>query len=390
MIPFRSTSYNRISGERDANFLRNSAKLFNNRHNQGHAALTAHFFRLALGITGNKRTISARRGLRSTKCANEIIDLPLELVSLDETIDAHRAEKVSDSLPHTTCRNFLAQRKRRRKRTPISATQRTTKNVDHDGQAVAFVPATLTIRTQRQECAACDDVIRIGGAAALIVNAPTLRDRLAAASRHFNFAVSGRTSSHVDHNRRLIFSGKGDSNRVSAQHAFRAPQRRHQFGGIGHRPANHVALQGLQHVVTGDTVVIGIADADPAGTGLFGHVHCNFICLRANDQAQTIVAIDGGSAQRRAQNLDLRRRINQTFAEQIKVTRKTRHAMRIDTAQVSRSEHVGSLLRVRLGHTEVKKDASAELAQYLNGKYLDLDPRHAPPAYSRNLRTRAW
>src|SRR6267154_2459483 len=169
IIPFRSTSYNRISGERDANFLRNSAKLFNDRHDQGHAVFTAHSLRFALGITGNKRTISARRGLRSTKCADEIVDLPLELIGLDETIDAHRTEKVSDSLPDTTRRNFLAQRKGWRKGTPISATQRTTKNIDHDGQAIAFVPSTLTIRTQGQKCAACDDVIRIGGAAALIV-----------------------------------------------------------------------------------------------------------------------------------------------------------------------------------------------------------------------------
>src|SRR6267143_3644378 len=75
IIPFRSTSYNRISGERDANFLRNSAKLFNDRHDQGHAVFTAHSLRFTPGITGNKLTISARRGLRSTKCADEMVDL---------------------------------------------------------------------------------------------------------------------------------------------------------------------------------------------------------------------------------------------------------------------------------------------------------------------------
>ena len=68
---------------------KNSAKLFNDRHDQGHAVLVTHSFRFTLGITGNKRTISARRGLGSSKCADEIVDLPLELVSFDETIDAH-------------------------------------------------------------------------------------------------------------------------------------------------------------------------------------------------------------------------------------------------------------------------------------------------------------
>src|SRR3981081_1348152 len=101
MIPFRSTSYNKISGERDANFLGNSAKLFNDRHDQGHAVLATHPFRPSLGIPGNERTISTRRGLRSAKRANEIVYLPLKLIRFDKTINAHRTEKMSDSLPHT-------------------------------------------------------------------------------------------------------------------------------------------------------------------------------------------------------------------------------------------------------------------------------------------------
>src|SRR5882724_7069171 len=91
MNSYQSTPYNRISGEGDAYFLGNGTKLFDDRHDQRHAILAAHFLRFALGITWDERTIGARRGLGSTKGANEIVDLPLKLVSFDETIDAHRA-----------------------------------------------------------------------------------------------------------------------------------------------------------------------------------------------------------------------------------------------------------------------------------------------------------
>src|SRR5260370_21609952 len=104
MIPFRSTSYNRISGERDTDFLGNSAKLLNDRHDQGHAILATHFLRFAFRIPWDEWTIGPGRRLRSAKSANEIIDLPLEFVSFDKAINAHRPKNVADSLPHTTCR----------------------------------------------------------------------------------------------------------------------------------------------------------------------------------------------------------------------------------------------------------------------------------------------
>jgi len=79
---------------------------------------------------------------------------------------------------------------------------------------------------------------------------------------------------------------------ISAQHAFHAPEGRNQAGGVGHGPADQVAFQSLEDVVAGDPEMICVSNADPAGPGLFGHLHGNAIRLGADHQAQSVVAID--------------------------------------------------------------------------------------------------
>src|SRR5579864_2084621 len=194
------------SGQWDSRFLGNDAQLFHYRQNQRYAFFAPHLFRFAFGIAGNERTIGSRRGLRGAKSPDVIIHLALEFVRIDKSVDAHGAKKVPDSLPHTARRNFLAQRKRRRKWTPVRAAQ----HVDHDRQPVSFMSAAFAIRAQRQKRAACDDVVGIGGAAPRAVDAPTFRNRLAAAARHFNFSIRGGTRSHIEDDGRLLSRGKSD------------------------------------------------------------------------------------------------------------------------------------------------------------------------------------
>src|SRR4029077_9470505 len=54
-------------------------------------------------------------------------------------------------------------------------------------------------------------------------------------------------------------------------------------------------------------------------------------------------------------------------------------------AQVGGGQHISSLRRVRLGDAEMQEDASAELAQLFDGKYLGLDAGHAPPCRCGSL-----
>src|ERR1700687_1260983 len=158
MISVSMAPCSRISGERDADFLGNDAEFFDHRHNQRHALLAAQLFRVAFGIAWDERTVGAGRGFRGAKDA-------------DEVINAKRAEEVANSLPHAARRNFLAQSEGRRKGTPVRSAQHGTQDVDHDGEAVAFVTAALAVGAERQERAARHDVVGICRAATLIVDA---------------------------------------------------------------------------------------------------------------------------------------------------------------------------------------------------------------------------
>src|SRR5258706_2561999 len=168
--------HSRISGEWDASFPGNGAKLFDDRHDQRHALLAAQFLCIALGIARNERAVGARRGLGGAEDADEVVHLPLKLVRFDEAINAKRAEKVANSLPNAARRNFLAQSKRRRERSPVCSAQHSAENVNHDSESIACVAAALAIGPERPERAACDHVIAICCGAVLIINAPTLRD----------------------------------------------------------------------------------------------------------------------------------------------------------------------------------------------------------------------
>src|SRR5258706_1884471 len=235
--------HSRISGEWDASFPGNGAKLFNDRHDQRHALLAAQFLSVALGITRNERTVGARRRLGAAADEDDVVHLPLILVRLDEAINAKRAEKVANSLPNAARRNFLAQSKRLRETSPVCSAQHGTENVNHDAESIAFVAAALAIGPERQERAACDNIIGICCAAALIINAPALGNGFAPAAGHFDFAVSGRASSHVDHNRRLLFRRKGNGDWIRTEHALRTPKRSDQFRRVRHGHTNHVALE---------------------------------------------------------------------------------------------------------------------------------------------------
>src|SRR5260221_9317027 len=67
----------RISGEWYADFLRNDAEFFDHRHDQRHALFSPQPFRLALGIAGDKRAVSAGRRFPGAKDADVIVQLAL-------------------------------------------------------------------------------------------------------------------------------------------------------------------------------------------------------------------------------------------------------------------------------------------------------------------------
>src|ERR1700682_367631 len=216
--------------ERDAGSLGDVAQLLNDRQNQRDAIFAAPFFRFAFRVAGQEGSMGAGSGFGSAKDADVIVNLTLEGIPVDETVDLQRPKEMSDSVADAALWNFLAKSERRRERSPIRAAENTAEDVHHDGQAVTFMSAAVAVRTERQKRSAGDHVIRIGCGAALTVDGPALGNRVAAPARHFDFSVGGSAGGHVNHNGRLFLAGETDGNGVSAEHAFSSPQRRDQLG----------------------------------------------------------------------------------------------------------------------------------------------------------------
>ena len=80
---------------------------------------------------------------------------------IDEPVDPQRAEEVADALAHAARRNLLAQREGRREGPPVRARENAAQDIDHGGEAVAFVPARVAVAAQGQHRAAVDHRARI-------------------------------------------------------------------------------------------------------------------------------------------------------------------------------------------------------------------------------------
>ena len=98
--------------------------------------------------------------------------------------------------------------------------------------------------------------------------------------------------------------------------------------------------------------------------------------MRTDDEAEAVVAIDGGGAHRGAHDCDFWLGIDVAFAEHADIAIETGDAVRIDAAEISGSENVGGLNGVVFGNAEMKKDARAEFAQGFDGENFGLDGGH--------------
>src|SRR5260370_18049515 len=176
--------------EGDASFLGDVAQLFDDGQNQRHAILAAQYFCFAFRIAGQERPVGTGCRFGGAKSADVIVNLALERIAVNETVDLHSAKEMSDAVADTALGNFLAKRKRRSERSPIRAAENAAQNVHHDGEAIALVPAALAVGTQRQERTPVDHVVRIRRGAALSVDGPALGNGVAAPTCYFDFSVS--------------------------------------------------------------------------------------------------------------------------------------------------------------------------------------------------------
>ena len=94
--------------------------------------------------------------------------------------------------------------------------------------------AHLTIRAERQLRAAIDHILRIRCVATTFVDDPTFRNGLSLPERYLDLAVGDCAGCHINDDGRLFVTGKSNGERVGAKHSLRAPERRDEFGRVGH------------------------------------------------------------------------------------------------------------------------------------------------------------
>src|SRR5258707_410812 len=216
--------------EGDARFLGDVAQLVDDGQNQGHAIFAAPFFRFAFRVAGQKRPVGTGGRLGGAEDADVVVNLALERIAVDEAVDLHGAEEMADPVADAALWNFLAKSKWRRERPPIRAAKNAAPDIHHNGEAVAFMSAAFAIGTERQERSSRDHVVRIGCVAALAVPGPALGNGLSAPAGYFDFSVSGGAGGHVEHDGRLLLTGKTNGYGVGAEHTLGAPQGSDQLG----------------------------------------------------------------------------------------------------------------------------------------------------------------
>src|SRR5712664_1861235 len=131
--------------EGNARFLGDVAQFFNDRQNQGDAIFAAPFFCFAFRVAGQEGPVGAGSGFGGAKGADVIVNLALEGIPVDETVDLHGPKEMPDTVADAALRNFLAKSERRRERSPIRPAENTAENVHHNGEAVAFMSAAVAI-----------------------------------------------------------------------------------------------------------------------------------------------------------------------------------------------------------------------------------------------------
>src|SRR5207245_11096714 len=112
--------------------------------------LAAQCFCFAFRIAGQERPVGARCRFGGAKNADGVVNLALERIAVNEAVDLHSAEEMSDAAADTTLGNFLAERKGRRERPPIRTAENSAEDVHHNRKAVSFMSAALAIGTKRQ------------------------------------------------------------------------------------------------------------------------------------------------------------------------------------------------------------------------------------------------
>jgi len=158
----------------------------------------------------------AGSGFGGAKDADVIVNLTLEGIPVDETVDLQGPKRNVRFMADAALWNFLAESERRRERPPIRAAENTAKDVHHNGQAVALCPPRVAIRTSGKRSAPPATMSSGLVWRGLRCRWPSPRESARRADAPFRFFRRRQRGGHVNHDGRLFLAGETDGNGVSA------------------------------------------------------------------------------------------------------------------------------------------------------------------------------
>ena len=241
--------------------------------------------------------------------------------------------------------------------------------LDEHAVAVAFVGTEfLGAAAEGHDAAAgfrddvFEDVFRVGGRVAVLVEGPAVRQFFLGLAVHLELAAGDDRGGGVEEEG-IGFRRDRDGQRVTAEHGLRREGRDHDGFGVRGAEAHEAFLDGHQGIVAGDAVVVRVADGHDADAALLCLFDGDLHRLVADELAHAVVAFDDRRDGRLEHDFRFGFEFDESALETVVITGQTLHAVGLDTVHVSGQQDIRDDGCFVFGEPEVLERVTDELFQ---------------------------
>ena len=186
-------------------------------------------------------------------------------------------------------------------------------------------------------------------------------DVLADALIVLDLTVLGDGGGAVDDEIEVFIGGDADGQRVGTEHAVDAPGRSNRRTGVGSGDADAALLCSLGSIVTGDTIVAGVADNDHAHTILLGLVDGHLHGLVTDDLTHSVVSVDNSGGLSLFDDLEVGDGLLDASLDSVEIDGfEAVAAVALDSALVGLKKDVGADLCIFFGDAVADESVSYE------------------------------
>ncbi len=250
--------------------------------------------------------------------------------------------------------------------------QRGGQHFHHRRITVTFIPAgSLTQTTQRSQSRqpfgeVNKHLLRVGTSLAFFINHPARRKLLPRTAVHFNFSPLAHAGGAVQNKGKLLVGGKTEGKGVGAQHVLHTVGGGNRGPGVGPCHPDHSGLGSHGGVVTGNSVMGGIAHRHHPQTVLLrlvdGHLHrCS-----GHHMTHPVVSVQHGGGLGILNNINLRNRVQNPRIDAVQINRfEPAYPVGVDTPLIRFNEHFGNNFRIIPGYPDIHQTLFHKIFQQL-------------------------